>query len=94
MKLKNTKFNPTSHTHDDRYYTETEMDTKLSGKANSSHTHSKSQITDFPTSLKNPNSIKIQLNGGTATTYDGSTAKSINITPSSIGAATSSHTHS
>lgn len=29
-----------SHTHDDRYYTETEIDTKLNGKANSSHTHS------------------------------------------------------
>lgn len=28
-----------SHTHDDRYYTESEIDTKLSGKANSSHTH-------------------------------------------------------
>lgn len=27
------------HTHDDRYYTETEMDTKLSGKANISHGH-------------------------------------------------------
>ena len=26
-----------SHTHDDRYYTETEIDTKLSGKANTSH---------------------------------------------------------
>ena len=36
-----------SHTHDDRYYTESEIDTKLSGKANSSHTHTKSQITDF-----------------------------------------------
>ena len=69
MALKNTKFNPTSHT------------------------HSKSQITDFPTSLKNPNSISIKLNGGTATTYDGSAAKSINITPSSIGAAASSHSH-
>ena len=28
-----------SHTHDDRYYTESEVDTKLSGKAASSHTH-------------------------------------------------------
>ena len=93
MALKGTKFNPTSHTHDDRYYTESEMDTKLSGKANASHTHSKSQITDFPASLKNPTSISIKLNGGTATTYDGSTAKSINITPSSIGAAASNHTH-
>lgn len=36
-----------SHTHDDRYYTETEIDTKLDGKAASSHTHTKSQITDF-----------------------------------------------
>lgn len=40
-----------AHTHDDRYYTETEVDSKLSGKANSSHTHTKSQITDFPTSM-------------------------------------------
>ena len=40
-----------NHQHDDRYYTESEIDTKLNGKANSSHTHSKSQITDFPTSI-------------------------------------------
>ena len=59
----------------------------------SAHTHTKSQITDFPTSIKNPTSLSIQLNGGTATTYDGSTAKSINITPAGIGAAASAHTH-
>ena len=47
-----------SHTHDDRYYTETEVDTKLSGKSDTGHTHTKSQITDFPTSLP--------ANGGTA----------------------------
>ena len=46
------------HTHDDRYYTESEIDTKLSGKADKSHTHTKSEITDFPTSLP--------ANGGTA----------------------------
>lgn len=33
------------HTHDDRYYTETEVDTLLSGKADTSHTHSASSIT-------------------------------------------------
>ena len=32
-------FAAASHTHDDRYYTESEIDSKLNGKANSSHTH-------------------------------------------------------
>ncbi len=54
---------PASHTHDDRYYTETEINTKLNAKANTSHTHTKSQITDFPTSLP--------ANGGNADTLDG-----------------------
>ena len=53
-------YTPSSHTHDDRYYTESEIDTKLSGKANSSHTHTTSQITNFPTSMP--------ANGGTADT--------------------------
>ena len=44
-------FPPSTHTHDDRYYTETEMNTKLAAKANSSHTHKKADITDFPTSM-------------------------------------------
>ena len=35
----------TSHTHDGRYYTESEMDSKLSGKAASSHNHAASNIT-------------------------------------------------
>ena len=43
--------------------------TAISGKADKSHTHTKSQITDFPTSLKNPNALTI--NGKT---YDGSSA--------------------
>ena len=59
----------------------------------SSHTHTKANITDFPTSMKNPYALSIQLNSGTANTYDGAAAKSINITPASIGAAASSHTH-
>ena len=33
-----------SHTHDDRYYTESEIDTKLAGKAASSHTHNTIEI--------------------------------------------------
>ena len=47
------------------------------------------------TSLKNPYALTIQGNGTTLTNgiYDGSAAKTVNITPASIGAATSSHTH-
>ena len=41
----------------------------ISGKADKNHTHTKSDITDFPTSLKNPNALTI--NGKT---YDGSSA--------------------
>lgn len=36
------------HTHDDRYFTETETNTLLAGKAASSHTHPWSQITSTP----------------------------------------------
>lgn len=68
----------------------------LGGKAASTHTHTKSQITDFPSTLANPNAIVIKLNGGSTEgtnlfTYTGSAAKTINITPSAIGAAASSH---
>lgn len=43
-------------------------------------------------------SLKIQLNGGKTEgtnqfTFDGSAAKTVNVTPTGIGAATSSHTH-
>ena len=49
--------------------------------------------TDIPNSLKNPHALTISLNGTSQGPYDGSAAKSINITPSSIGAATSEHNH-
>ncbi|MBM1978246.1 hypothetical protein JQW35_13060 [Sulfitobacter pseudonitzschiae] len=35
---------PTSHNHDDRYYTESEVTSALSGKANSYHTHTVSHL--------------------------------------------------
>lgn len=46
------------HIHDDRYYTESEINSKITtinnsidGKANTAHTHTKSNITDFPTKV-------------------------------------------
>lgn len=69
------------------------VQTQLNGKASTNHTHTKEDITDFPSSMKNPNSLTIKGNGTILTdgTYDGSVAKTVNITPSSIGAAASSH---
>ena len=60
------------------------------------YTHSSGNITipAYPTSLKNPNALTLQFNGSTNKTYDGSSAQTLNITPSAIGAAASSHTHS
>lgn len=49
--------------------------------------------TDIPSSLKNPYALTINLNGISQGPYDGSAAKNINITPDSIGAATSGHNH-
>ena len=45
------------------------------------------------TASKVTNSLTLSLNGTSQGAYNGSAAKAINITPSSIGAATSSHTH-
>lgn len=39
------------HTHDDRYYTETETNTLLSGKSDTGHTHTIANITNLQTTL-------------------------------------------
>lgn len=54
----------------------------------------KPTIPTIPGALKNPNALTISLNGTSQGAYDGSAAKSINITASSVGAAASTHTHS
>lgn len=46
------------------------------------------------TSLKNPFALTIQGNGTKLVTYDGAGPVTLNITPSTIGASASSHTHS
>lgn len=68
------------------------------GAAAATHTHTKSQITDMPTTMANPNGLIVKLNGGkeedkTMFTYTGATAKSVDITPAGIGAAAASHKH-
>lgn len=55
--------------------------------------HKLAFVDQIPTALKNPYVLTISLNGTSQGPYDGSAAKSINITPGSIGAATSGHNH-
>lgn len=54
-----------NHNHDSRYYTETETDTLLSGKASASHTHPSADITDLVT-YTTPSQAEAEA--GTATT--------------------------
>jgi len=51
------------------------------------HTHTKSQITDFPTTLPNANALTIKA-GSKTVTYTGSAVGSIEITASDLGALT------
>ena len=87
--------NITSHTHNQYLtsYTETDPTVPEWAKADSKPSYSYSEITNTPTSLKNPTSITIQGNGSSLGSYDGSEAKTINLTYSNVGAASASHTH-
>lgn len=53
------------------------IQTQLDGKALAKHSHTKSEITDFPTALKNPTAIK--FTGAVTGTYDGSAELTLNI---------------
>lgn len=55
------------------------------------HTHTKSQITDFPGALPNPYALTLQFNGTSQTPWTGASALTLNITPGAIGAAAASH---
>ena len=75
----------TSHTHDDRYYTESEINTKLNAKSDTSHKHdsdyaAKSHGNHVPTT-ETANNAKFLRNDNTWQT----------VTPANIGAAASSH---
>ena len=65
----------------------------LDGEYYANGTQRLAHISEIPSSLKNPYALTISLNGTSQGPYDGSAAKSINITPGSIGAATSGHNH-
>lgn len=83
-------FTPSTHTHD-------YASTVKVGSTNynvSGNTISLPAYPTVPSALKNPNALTISLNGTSQGAYDGSAAKSFNITAASVGAAASSHSHS
>lgn len=47
----------------------------------------------YPTALKSPTAITIQANGTSLGSYDGSTAKTFNLTYTNVGAASAGHNH-
>ena len=82
-------FAPSSHTHN---YASTVKVGSTSYNI-SGNTISLPAYPTVPSALKNPNALTISLNGTSQGAYDGSAAKSFNITAASVGAAASSHSH-
>ena len=78
----------------------TEMDAKLAGKSDTGHTHNYAGSSSAGGAATSANKVNqnliVKLNSGTTEgtnlfTFNGSAAKTINITPSGIGAANASH---
>lgn len=82
-------FTPSTHTHN---YASTVKVGSTSYNV-SGNTISLPAYPTVPSALKNPNALTISLNGTSQGAYDGSAAKSFNITAASVGAAASSHNH-
>lgn len=71
---------------------------KFTGAATATYDGSGAVTVDIPTAQASPFALTVQLNGGTSEgtnkfTFNGGSAKTINITPASIGAALSVHNH-
>ena len=73
----------TGHTHDDRYYTESEIDTKLGGKSDTGHTHDYAAAShgNHVPATETANNAKFLRNDNSWQT----------VTPANIGAAAASH---
>ena len=68
-----------SHTHDDRYYTESEINTKLNGKANASHTHDDRYYTESEMNAKlNGKANSSHTHNYAGSSSAGGTANSVN----------------
>ncbi len=71
---------------------------KFTGAATATYDGSGAVTVNIPTAQASPHALTVQLNGGSTEntnkfTFNGGAAKNINITPASIGAAASTHSH-
>lgn len=73
---KPTSYPPASHNHDERYYTETEMNSKLAEKAAKVHTHVKSEVGlgNVDNTADANKSVKYAASAGTAASCTGNAA--------------------
>lgn len=89
---------PAGHTHDDRYYTETEMDNKLSGKSNTDHKHAATDITSGTLSSDRLPTVPV-AKGGTGATTEAAARTNLDVYSKSevdtalSGKAASGHNH-
>lgn len=65
---KPSSYPPASHNHDERYYTETEMNSKLAEKATKVHTHTKSEVGlgNVDNTADSAKSVKYAISAGSA----------------------------
>ena len=66
---KPSSYTPSTHTHDDRYYTESEMNTKLAGKSDTTHTHDNRYYTESEIDSK-VNEINTKINTKSDTSHN------------------------
>ena len=69
-----------SHTHDDRYYTESEMNTKLSGKSDIGHKHAISDVTNLQSTLDGKASSSHTHNYAGSSSAGGSANSAVKLT--------------
>jgi hypothetical protein len=86
-------FAAASHDHDSRYYTESEIDMSLSGKANASHTHGGGDITSQVSDADTVDSFHASAFAAAAHDHDSRYYTESEVDTALSGKANSSHTH-
>ena len=79
-----------NHTHDDRYYTESEVNSKLADKANATHTHTIANVTNLQETI---DSLEADIAGKAPTSHTHTTAQVSGLDTALAGKAPTNHNH-